>query len=389
MTYIGRTHFAYLVAFILVCIIDPVAFSLQLAGVPKLPFGLAGIALTIGLVLREQSLTAGRRMSVQALVLGFGYIVLMLLALSSHNFQLADVWIWAQNATYFFLGVFSASFLLKMGLSNSLKLAASGSVALSATLWFLFSDRIYVSGEIDKLNYLYVSDSVAILGLFLLSAIRATSPRIVLVSLVAVALYLVGSRFGLIAFSCASVAMILKSASWSLRALVVVGLIVGTVALLGYVESLGFEINDNRFVRLLLFTESDTSLNARIEDDDFSRDVFLANPLRGGGYKFYVVNGEGTYAHNALSIIYEFGVFGMCFLLTAVVIIGRSLWRLLGTRHESIAIGFSVFFLLATFAKFYLWWGYFFLMGYLIVCADLRDVQPARLGLDRTKHISR
>lgn len=378
MTRINRTHFAYLGAFILVLFVDPVAFSLQLAGVPKPPFGLAGIALTIALVLREEGLTAGRRMSLQALVLGFGYLVLIILALSSRHFNWIDAWIWTQNATYFFLGVFSASLLSRKGLSHGLKLVIAASGALSGVLWLLLSDRIFVSGEIESLNYLHVSDSLAVLGLILLSFIETAKLKLLVIAFFSVSLYFVGSRFGLIGFACAGVAMILKNVSWSARALLAVGLVVGVIALFGYVESLGLEINDNRFVRLFLFTENDTSLTARIEDDDVSRDVFLANPLGGGGYKFYVVNGEGTYAHNALSIVYEFGVVGLLFLLTAIWIMGRSLVRSLGTRHEDIAIGFSVFLLLAAFSKFYLWWGYFFVIGYLMVCAKQRDVQPAK-----------
>ena len=378
MTRIDRTHSAYPCAFILVYLIDPVAFSLQLAGVPKLPFGLAGIALTIGLIFREEILSAGRRMSHQALALGFGYIILALLAISSKHFQWIDVWIWTQNAAYFFLGVFSASFLLKKGLNKGLRLAIAISIASSAALWLLLSDRIFVSAEIDKLNYLRVSDSIAILGIILISSIRPAKLRLIFLSLIAVSLYFVGSRFGLIGFVCASVSIILKDVSWSVRALLAVGLAVGAVAFYGYVENLGLEINDNRFVRLVLFTESDTSLNARIDDDDFSRNVFIANPLGGGGYKLHAVNGEGTYAHNALSIAYEFGSFGIIFLLTVAWIIGKSLLQSLGTRNESTAIGFSVFILLAAFSKFYLWWGYFFLVGYLMVCAELRNVQLAR-----------
>lgn len=41
MTRIDRTHFPYLGAITLAYVIDPMAFSSQVAGVPKRPFGVA------------------------------------------------------------------------------------------------------------------------------------------------------------------------------------------------------------------------------------------------------------------------------------------------------------------------------------------------------------
>lgn len=375
MPRIGRSNFAYLCAFVLVYVIDPVAFSLQLAGVVKLPFGLAGIVLTIGLVLQNIGRTVNTKISPDALMLFSGYVIVASLAMSGHYFQWGDAWVWTQNTAYYALGVMAGSYFLEKGLNRNLKAIFFVSVACSGVLWLLLSDRIFVSGEIEKLNYLHVSDSVAILSLILLGSMKTMRMKLIALIFGSISLYFIGSRFGLIGFVCAGVAMMLRHASWAQRVVMASILVLGAISLIGYVESLGLDINENRFVRLFLFTENDTSLNARIEDDEFSREVFLASPVVGGGYKFYQVNGEGTYAHNVLSIVYEFGMFGVLFSSVVAFVASRSLFKsFLGGRDE-IAIGFFIFLLLACLSKYYLWWGYFFCLGYLRACAKQGRMQ--------------
>lgn len=369
MTKLDRKYLIYLFAFLLVCVLDPVAFSLQLAGVPKAPFGLAGLLIIIGIAVGEVFLDKNYKISPEALVLLLGYLMLALLAVFSGNFDISDAWHWIKNGAYFYLGAAVCRLFLFREIGLYVKTLIALLIATSAAVWGTSAEKIYVTGEIENVNYLYVSDSIAVVGLIWLTFMRDARYRLPTMIFVATCLYFVGSRFGLIAFVLSSGAAILKDVSWKKRALISAGFCVGLMALFGYVESLGLDINDNRFVRLVMFTENDTSLNARIEDDEYAREVFLKNPIAGGGYKFYLAIGEGMYAHNALSVIYEFGLFGALFLLAVVLVLAISLVQSIHARTASAVIAFSVFLALAAFSKVYFWWVYYFGMGFLVVCA--------------------
>ncbi len=365
MLSVDKIRSAFFYVFVLVFVVDPIAFSFQLIGVPKFPFGLMGMVGAVFLVIAQSVHAYRKKISPSALVLACTYLLLVGLAAFSRYFQWPDVWVWVQNAAYYFIGVYAGAYILRNGLDLRWQVFFLSSVCLSGFLWFSFSDRIFVSQEIEKLNYLHVSDSIAMVSLVLLASLRTARSKIIVLFLVLLSLYFVGSRFGLIAVAAASLAMLLKDMSWMWRAGLAAAVVVGGVGLVGYVSSLGLDVNDNRIVRLFLFTEDDTSLNARIEDDVLSRDVFFDNPLLGGGYKFYVVNGEGTYAHNALSVVYEFGFFGVLFLFAVGASILLALAKALGRRSEGLAFAIVVLLLLACFSKFYLWWGYFVFVGYL------------------------
>ena len=370
MLSVDKVRSAFFYVFLLVFVVDPVAFSLQLIGVPKIPFGLIGMAGAVLLVATQAVRAARKKISPNALALGCGYCLLMVMAVFSRYFEWPDVWMWVQNAAYYFVGAYAGAYFLKGRLGRRWQLVFLCSICLSGFLWFAFSDRIFVSQEIEKLNYLHVSDSIAVVSLVLLASVKSARLKLLLFVPVLLALYFVGSRFGLVASTVATLAMLLKEISWMWRASLAGAILIGGVGLVGYVDSLGLEVNDNRIVRLFLFTEDDTSLNARIEDDVFSRDVYLDSPLVGAGYKFYVVNGEGTYAHNALSVVYEFGFFGVLFLMAALSAVLIALMKTWGGRSAGGVLAIVVLLSLACFSKFYLWWGYFFYVGYLMALKE-------------------
>lgn len=365
-----KVRSAFFYVFVLVYVLDPVAFSFQLVGIPKVPFGFLGMVTAIFLMVIQSVRAARNKISPSALSLACAYFLLAGLAVFSRYFELPDVWVWVKNTAQYFLGAYAGAHVLRNGLERRWQFLFLFSVCLSGFLWFAFADRIFVSQEVDSLNYLHVSDSIALVSLVLLSSLKSIRSKIVVLILVLLSLYFVGSRFGLIAVFVASLVMLLKDMSWMLRAGLATVVVIGGVGLVGYVSSLGLEINDNRIVRLFLFTEDDTSLNARIEDNELSRDVFFDNPLLGGGYKFYIVNGEGNYPHNALSVVYEFGFFGALFLLAVGFFIFINFMKTLGGQSEGLAFAIIVFLLLACFSKFYLWWGYFVFVGYLTALRD-------------------
>lgn len=365
MFLVGKVRSAFFYVFVLVFVIDPVAFSLQLVGVPKLPFGLVGMSGAVFLVVAQAIRGAEKKVSQNSLVLGCGYSLLLILAVLSKYFEWPDVWIWIQNAAYYFSGVYAGAYFFKHGLKIGWKLVFLLSICFSGFLWFAFSDRIFVSQEIEKLNYLHVSDSIGVVSLALLASTQSVRLKLLMSIPVILALYFVGSRFGLMAIAVAVIAMMLKEMDWAGRTSLAAVVLIGVFGLIGYVDSLGLEVNDNRIVRLFLYTDDDTSLNARIEDDVISRDAYLENPLIGGGYKFYVVNGEGTYAHNALSMVYEFGVFGVLYLMVAlwaVLIAVRKTW---GESSAGFVLAVIMVLSMACFSKYYLWWGYFYYVGWL------------------------
>ena len=109
MLSVDKVRSAFFYVFLLVFVVDPVAFSLQLIGVPKIPFGLIGMAGAVLLVATQAVRAARKKISPNALALGCGYCLLMVMAVFSRYFEWPDVWMWVQNAAYYFVGAYAGS----------------------------------------------------------------------------------------------------------------------------------------------------------------------------------------------------------------------------------------------------------------------------------------
>lgn len=375
-------HMLYMASFFLVFVLDPTAFSLQLASLPKIPFGMLGLVFVIFIFFSEVAKDfAVTRLSWETIVLWVAFLNVFILALIGQFFELLDFWTWTKNIAYFALGTFLYKSLAQERLGFFYKLAFSLAIGASGWLWYSMAGRIFVTGEVDSLNYLHVSDSLVVVAIVLMNSLRTLKARGALLLLASAALYFVGSRFGLLGFIGAGLLIFFRRLTWVGRISLLVVLIFGILSLVGFVDSLGLEINDNRFVRLFFHTEYDTSLNARLDDDEFGRDVFFANPFFGGGYKFYMVNGEGMYAHNALSLVYEFGVFGVALVFAIGVFVFKSIrCQRLGGNQVDLMFGLVALLFLAAFSKYYMWWGYFFIVGYLFSFCQ-NELRDARRGM--------
>lgn len=53
------------------------------------------------------------------------------------------------------------------------------------------------------------------------------------------------------------------------------------------------------------------------------------------------------------------------FLMALLAIMVRTLHKSIESKHAGVAVGMIVLLFLASMSKYYLWWGYFFVFGYL------------------------
>ena len=100
-------HMLYMASFFLVFVLDPTAFSLQLASLPKIPFGMLGLVFVIFIFFSEVAKDfAVTRLSWETIVLWVAFLNVFILALIGQFFELLDFWTWTKNIAYFALGTF-------------------------------------------------------------------------------------------------------------------------------------------------------------------------------------------------------------------------------------------------------------------------------------------
>lgn len=273
-----------------------------------LPFGFIGLILSLFLVvpffyLKRDNFLNGWILSFFTIV-----IALIVLSISSTYFEWLDLW------NYFKLfiaapivGYFTAMFFaIEKVTKKVMNLIITILLVLSILVFIFHFNR---NNFLDT-NYLRFAESIFLISVFLMVYLKNTTHKIILTILTLVLLFLSESRFVLFSFIIIS---FVYFSLYSLKSLLLLYFLVFIV--LGFVLIYDYNLlADSRFARILFNTSQDTSLNARSEllEKGFSISEFYTIS---GRYAYFREECTGCYAHNFLSLWFEFGFIGVCFIL--------------------------------------------------------------------------
>ena len=220
-------------------------------------------------------------------------------------------------------------------------------------------------------NYLRLSDSFALVGLFLLSLQNKIRYQILLSILTLYCLYHLESRSALFLFLFTSVVLIFFKNKVSKSILLLIPIIVSFCYYIVDLNGRLLDYNDNRFLRLIFSSETDTSLNERDLLNDFGWRTFIDNKSFGdyGYYKYSL--GEGSYAHNYISFLAEFGLLGFLILFIYFVLLCLFIKKFVNNRNKNnidyLALSFAFFgFLGIMISKSFHWIFFFFSFGIVV-----------------------
>ncbi|WP_180161122.1 O-antigen ligase [Acinetobacter sp. YH12064] len=217
-------------------------------------------------------------------------------------------------------------------------------------------------------NYLRLSDAFALVCLLYISMLDKIKYQVLFLILSVMGLYFLESRAGLLLFLLSVVPLIFLKNNF-----LKFSLVLSPIVLLAYYYILRLNesilnYNDNRFLRLIFSTDSDTSLNERKYLNEMGWETFLSNKFVGdfGYYKYSL--GEGSYAHNYISFLAEFGVLGLFILVAFLIFCLISLFKLYTSKtifyFDYIVLSFILFGLFGVlFAKSFYWLYFFFCFG--------------------------
>lgn len=234
---------------------------------------------------------------------GFVFFILL-----SQNSLAVDYLFWFKTVGIFFTGMILVDYFNQ-----------KNNTAIKYVIGFLFlvMSLLVLKYSPDG-NYLRLSDAFVLTSLFLISYQKRFFLTLITIAISGYALYLIGSRAGLMIYSLIAVILIYIKFGFIRFSIFIPPVIYALILFIIELNSTMVRYGDNRFLRLIFDSEEDTSLNVRKELNEFGYNTFLQNPILGdfGIYRrFY---GEGAYAHNYLSFLSDFGIWGGVFLFILI-----------------------------------------------------------------------
>ncbi|MCB9211130.1 MAG: O-antigen ligase family protein [Ignavibacteriales bacterium] len=197
---------------------------------------------------------------------------------------------------------------------------------------FISTFNIKYLFSLEGLNYLRLADGVCMVGLLALGFTKKIKIFIIILFFYLVNLYLLKARSAIVFFYFASMFILfLRYKKIKIIPLFIV-LVIGTYLFLATQLSSIIDINDNRIIRLLFFTEVDSSLLARIKLLENGIEVIKNNIIFGEyGWQTKLFGGRGFYIHNILSFWAQFGI--IIFLLTLFIVF-YPIFYLVKNKHQ-------------------------------------------------------
>lgn len=349
-------------AFLLIFPLDYIAYTLGHIGFPSIPIGFLGAILSFALIF-VFFLKKGLRIS-DLLICTYLAIFVFFITLSQ-NADRMDYLYWAKTMGIFFTGLMMYDYF-KQKNSLSFKYIA---------LFLLVIMSIFTLRYTPDGNYLRLSDAFVITSLFLVSYQKRFLVTILTVAISCFALYEIGSRAGVLIYSLIAILLIYaKYGFWKFSIFIPPALYVLYQFIMNLNESIT-NYNDNRLFRLLFSSDTDTSLNLRKTFNELGYQEFLNHPILGNFGYYRNIYGEGSYAHNFISYLAEFGLVGLAFLILFLV-----LYIVFVIRNFKLRTNYNLFiFALSTFciiglasAKSYYWIVPFLALGLLYRAVSTR-----------------
>lgn len=342
-------------AFLLIFPLDYIAYTLGHIGFPSIPIGFFGAALSFALIVIF-FLNKGLRITDLFIFLFLGSFVFFIVL--AQNAERMDYLYWAKTIGIFFTGLMMYDYFKQ---KNSLSFKY-------ISLFLLIIMSIFTLMYTPDGNYLRLSDAFVITSLFLISYQKRFFVTLLTVAISSFALYEIGSRAGVLIYT--FIAIILIYVKYGFRRFSFF-LPPALYVLYQFVMSLNDSItnyNDNRLLRLLFSSDTDTSLNLRKTFNELGYQEFVNHPILGNFGYYRNIYGEGSYAHNYISYLAEFGIIGIAFLILLV-----GLYVVFVIQNFKLRTNYNLFiFALSTFciiglasAKSYYWIAPFLALGLL------------------------
>ncbi|EXA60631.1 O-antigen ligase like membrane family protein [Acinetobacter baumannii 1035119] len=349
-------------AFLLIFPLDYIAYTLGHIGFPSIPIGFLGTTISFALFFIFFLKKDLRISDLNILVFlgSFSFFIAL-----SQNAVRMDYLYWAKSIGMFFVGIMMYDYFKQ---KNSIFYKHISILLL--IIMSIFTLRYTPDG-----NYLRLSDAFVITSLFLVSYQKRFLVTILTVAISCFALYEIGSRAGVLIYSLIAILLIYaKYGFWKFSIFVPPALYVLYQFIMNLNESIT-NYNDNRLFRLLFSSDTDTSLNLRKTFNELGYQEFLNHPVLGNFGYYRNIYGEGSYAHNYISYLAEFGIIGIAFLILVV-----GLYVVFVIQNFKIRTNYNLFiFALSTFciiglasAKSYYWIVPFLALGLLYRAVSTR-----------------
>lgn len=283
---------------------------------PSFPVGAVGLILSLFFIPFFIFEKHPKRFYYLFLIYSILALVMGLLMISGSYFTALDLWVFIrQFFVAFTVGYFLADFFVNQ-LDNYRSIVSIFSHILLFGLLIFVVFQFFLPKENLESNYLRFSESISLMGFVLIVLNRKLFNKVIIASIILVLLFLAESRFSLFAFllSC-SVYFFFISRKMFFYFLITF------LAFLTLVLIVDSEIiTGSRYFRLIFQPEQDTSLAARKELMDQGLKVASENQYFGSfGYHRGVCS--GCYVHNAISYWIEFGIAGVTFVISNIVLI--------------------------------------------------------------------
>lgn len=275
---------------------------------------IVAIILLFKLIFRKRQIK--KNFSVLSFLLLF-IILSNLILLCSGSYDTAYLYLSFQYCIYFSIGYYVANYIN----TNGINLFITAVLYIFPIAYILFMLNIGAFELIksnEGINYLRLSNNVAMLGIMTLAITRNKKVYILLLLLYSVCLYLLISRAGIFIFLAASIWLY-----WYRYGIKKVFLLFTPLFIL-FLNFLVYQFNHNpetnRFYRLIFNISGDTSLRGRLLAFDHGIKIIKNNPFFGKyGWQIAELGEHGLYIHNILSFWTQFGVF--IFIMALIIAI--------------------------------------------------------------------
>jgi hypothetical protein len=307
---------------------------------PFPPFGFFGLLISLILLVPFFSIERKRSLNLWILCYLAFNSTIILLALCSSFFEWVDLWLFiklfvsAPLIGYFVLLYITITSFDKRKLQFLLGLFLLLTISVFI---FYFNRSLFLD-----LNYLNLSEGILIMSILLMVLLKESWQQFTLITLTVLLLFMSDSRFVFFSYIILILIYFALKSLKSFIALLSIGFIL-LVAVFIYNPDI---ILESRLARLVLNTNKDTSLNARtelLEAGHFSSNFYSLV----GKHAYYRSDCNGCYAHNIMSLWFEYGITGALYAVMLILFIVNgwvnSLIRMLKSVHYA---NFYTFFFL-------------------------------------------
>lgn len=354
-------NFLSFLFFLMVYPLDFISYMISSNFGFEIPLGFFGSILSIFIFIFLYFFEKDKNILISYFFLIFFLLCLFFIVWFSRNGNLID---------YFYLfkvgGAFSCGLLILSFIKNS----SSDSIRNILTIFWLVMIFFVFNFKLGE-NYLRLSDSFAFVSLFLLSLLNRIRYQILLSFLSLCCLYYLESRSALFLFLLTSIVLIFVKNSFSKFILLLIPIFLISYLYVVNLNNKIIDYNENRFLRLIFSTDTDTSLNERSFLNNLGWKTYLDNKYFGdyGYYKYSL--GEGAYAHNYISFFAEFGFFGILilfiYLVFLILFISSFIKNINKDNTDYFALSFIFFgFLGIIISKSFHWMFFFFSFGLVV-----------------------